>query len=104
MAYIDPRNVDSPRASWKLIEVLRNGRIDGQGDGDMALALGEWNGDRCFGLRWNGSDADASGVGNPQSRGLPTWFILPEWMHETILGSDIIPEAKRALAAALIRG
>jgi hypothetical protein len=24
-------------------------------------------------------------VGTPQSRGLPTWFILPEELHEAIL-------------------
>lgn len=29
-----------------------------------------------IGVRWNGGEGE--GVGNPQSRGVATWFILPE--------------------------
>jgi hypothetical protein len=102
MAYIDPKTVDSPRANWKLIEVLRNGKKNNKGDDDAALAIGEWDGERVFAMRWNGSSKETRGVGNPQSRGLPTWFILPYWMNETVLAGDLIPEAKRALVAALM--
>lgn len=102
MAYIDPKTVDSPRANWKLIEVLRNGKKNNKGDDDASLAIGEWDGERVFAMRWNGSSKDPRGVGNPQSRGLPTWFILPYWMNDTILAGDLIPEGKRALVAALM--
>lgn len=108
MTYIDPKTVDSPRANWKLIEVLRNGSNDKDGDGDAALAIGEWNSHdgsgstRVLAVRWNGNSASLSGVGNPQSRGLPTWFILPQWMNEAIIDSSVIPDAKKALVKALM--
>ena len=105
MAYIDPKKVDSPRANWKLIEVLRNGE-NGNGDGDAALAIGEWDDgeglNRVLAVRWNGQSSDDRGVGNPQSRGLPTWFIVPYWMNEAIINGNVIPDEKRALAAALM--
>lgn len=102
MVYVDPKTVDSPRANWKLIEVLRNGDINGRGDNDAALAIGEWDGERVFAVRWNGTNKEARGVGSPQSRGLPTWFIVPWWMNKAILESDVIPESKRSLVAALM--
>jgi hypothetical protein len=102
MAYVDPKLVKSPRNMWKLIEVLRNGERDGRGDGDASLAIGEWDEARVLAVRWNGSDDDDSGVGNPQSRGLPTWFVIPEWMNEAIVESDVIPTAKKALVKALL--
>jgi hypothetical protein len=99
--YIDPKTVDSPRAHWKLIEVLRNGERDGHGEDDASLAIGEWDGVRRLAMRWNGRSKDP-GIGNPQSRGLPTWFVLPVWMHQALLDSDVIPEPKRVLAKALM--
>ena len=102
MAYVDPKTVDSPRAHWKLIEVLRNGERDGQGEDDAALAIGEWDGVRRLAMRWNGS-GKGPGVGNPQSRGVATWFVLPKWMDDVVLESDVIPEPKRVLAKALMR-
>lgn len=104
MAYIDPTTVNSPKANWNLIEVVKNG-----GDGDAALAVGTWtnnDGDpprKVLAMRWNGEHASSQGVGNPQSRGLPTWFIVPDWMNDTILKGDVIPSEKRALVAALLR-
>lgn len=102
MAYIDPATVVSPKANWNLIEVIRN-----EGDGDAAMAVGTWTnadgtGGRRIAVRWNGDSNDQHGVGNPQSRGLPTWFMLPEWMHDAIITSDVIPAEKRALVAALL--
>jgi len=102
MAYIDPKTVISPRAKWKLIEVLRNGARDGKGDDDAAIAIGEWDGKRVFAVRWNGTSEDKAGVGSPQSRGLPTWFIVPSWMNSAIIDSNIIPDGKRALVTALL--
>jgi hypothetical protein len=101
MAYVNPKSVDSPRAHWKLIEVLRNGESDGTGEHDASLAIGEWDGERRLAMRWNGGGKDP-GVGNPQSRGVPTWFVFPLWMNKAILDSDVIPAAKRVLAKALM--
>ena len=72
MSYIDPQTVTSPKHSWVLREVIFN-----TGDDGWSVARGEWAGNEAFGIRWNGSSGD-SAIGNPQSRGIPTWFILPE--------------------------
>ena len=98
MPYPDPITVKSPLKRWKLIEVLRNGEIDGSGEGDASIALGEWDGRAVLAIRWNGDDD--SSRGNPQSRGLPTWFILPKWMNATMLAGDAIPDDKKQLVAA----
>lgn len=105
MAYIDPITVTSPKLNWHLIEVIRN-----EGDGDAALAVGTWNGldgrpgQKVLAMRWNGDSAKQSGVGNPQSRGVATWFVLPAWMNAAVLASDVIPAEKKALVAALLQG
>ncbi|MDN7820899.1 hypothetical protein [Burkholderia vietnamiensis] len=72
MAYIDPNQVLSPKATWTLKHVTYNG-----GPGGWSAAEGQWNGTPCLAVRWNGSDND-DGVGSPQSRGYPTWFIVPD--------------------------
>lgn len=97
MAFIDPRKVESPKGRWKLIDVLYDG-----GDGKDALAIGEWDHQRVLAIRWNGNSADISGVGNPQSRGLPTWFILPRWSYEGLLTTNVIAAPKLSLAKALL--
>lgn len=94
--YQNPRSVDSPQRRWKLIDILHNG-----GDGDAALAIGHWDGQPVLAARWNGSNAD-TGIGNPQSRGIPTWFVLPEWLNEAVLTSDAVPKGKVRLARALL--
>jgi hypothetical protein len=40
-----------------------------------------WDDSPAVGVRWNG-DPNEPGVGNPQSRGLPTWLILPRPLAE----------------------
>jgi hypothetical protein len=42
-----------------------------------------WEDEDRIGSRWNGGDGP--GVGNPQSRGNATWFILPKELQEVIL-------------------
>jgi len=46
-------------------------------------------------MRWNG-DNDENPIGNPQSRGLPTWFVVPKGYVETILST--LPADKLTLA------
>ena len=99
MAYVDPKTVVCPKANWSLIKVLRFGDRDEKGEDNASLAVGNWDsfddkGPRpVFAMRWNGSGKDTPGVGNPQSRGLPTWFIVPDWMQQAIFDSGLIPEA-----------
>lgn len=107
MAYVDPNTVVSPKAHWSLIKVLRNGETNGQGDDDASLAIGRWDEHdgsgptTVFAMRWNGSQADAGGVGSPQSRGLPTWFIVPWWMNDSIVNSGLIPASDMPFVTAL---
>jgi hypothetical protein len=96
VAYQDPTTVNAPRGRWKLIDVLYN-----RGDGGDALAIGEWDGVRVLASRWNGSDKN-EGIGNPQSRGIPTWFVQPDWSYAALLECTIIPTAKVGLAKALL--
>lgn len=69
---VDPQGVVSPKSRLSgPIEVLRN-----TGAGGYSIARFQWDGVPAVGIRWNGEEG-AGDVGNPQSRGLPTWFILP---------------------------
>lgn len=88
--YILPENVTSPKQRWSLIKVLHDG-----GEGDYSIALGRWDNSACIGMRWNG--VEGSPIGNPQSRGLPTWFLVPENYRESILAqlpSEVVAFAK----------
>ena len=69
MAYIPPGDVVSPKARLQLVKVL----ID-SGPDAPAYALANWDGHACIVFRWNGNDEQP--IGNPQSRGLPTWVVL----------------------------
>jgi hypothetical protein len=82
MAYIKPESVLSPKAAVSKLNVLHN-------NGDWSVAELEWNGKSALGLRWNGSDQE-SGCGTPQSRGLPTWFIVPDELANAI--KEELPE------------
>ena len=81
MSYIVAQDVDSPRGRWRLHLVLYDG-----GEGNWAAAEGQWenNGrwDAVLAIRWNGKDGDK--LGNPQSRGRPTWFIVPKELEPAI--------------------
>ena len=99
MVYLKPAGVISPKASWTLMRVIYD-----DGEGETALALGTWNGDVRLGIRWNGRDDNP--IGNPQSRGLPTWFILPSWLHrivlETVKDYDHVDQAAVRAARTLL--
>ena len=93
MSYINPKDVKSPKNKWTLIDVLYDG-----GEAEDALAVGEWDGRRVLASRWNGSDENE--IGNPQSRGIATWFILPDRYNEPLLAT--LPENKQMIARALL--
>jgi hypothetical protein len=71
MAYIDPRTVLSPKNRVGSVDILYDG-----GPGHWSVARLEYDGEERVGMRWNGEE-DAAGIGNPQSRGKPTWFVVP---------------------------
>jgi len=79
MAYVEPATVWAPKASIRSVEVLYN-----RGEGQWSVARVIWEGKERIGVRWNGGD-DSPGIGNPQSRGNATWFILPEELESAVL-------------------
>jgi len=70
--FISASEVTSPRLRWSLIQVLD----DPKQPITCVLALGRWDNRPVLAMRWNGDSENP--IGNPQSRGLPTWFIVPE--------------------------
>jgi hypothetical protein len=92
--YIVPEEVTAPRRQWSLIKVLVDTKLGG-----FALALGKWNDKPVLAMRWNGGN-DRNAIGNPQSRGLPTWFILPDRYNESVLST--LPPDMSALARNFI--
>lgn len=89
--YIKPHDCHSPKAHWTLVLVLEEAAAGG-----CAMALGRWDGQPRLGMRWNGSAA-VGPIGNPQSRGLPTWFLVPPGTEQLLL--PLVKDKKlRALA------
>ena len=93
MSYTKPQEVRSPREHWSLIAVLRDG-----GPGQDSLAIGDWNGQRRLAIRWNGKGDRPAG--NPQSRGIATWFMLPSQYNEKVLAT--LPVNQQELAKTLL--
>jgi hypothetical protein len=88
--HVPPTEVISPKARWSLIAVL-----DDAGASGIAVALGKWDHKPVLAMRWNGDDGP-NPIGNPQSRGLPTWFILPTGDYsEAII--KLLPADKQTL-------
>ena len=74
MSYVKPKDVHSPKKNRsRLRKVMHD-----IGEGDWSTAEGRWDNDGVWSdvlaILWNGS-AGAE-IGNTQSRGLATWFIL----------------------------
>jgi hypothetical protein len=86
--YVKPDEVKAPRERWALIKVLSD-----EGAGGPAVALGHWDRKVVLAMRWNGDGEKPNG--NPQSRGLPTWFIVPSAYVQVILSR--LPEDKLEL-------
>lgn len=77
MNYMSPEIVRSPRQRLTgEIKVLEDTGANG-----WSLAEFIWDEAPAMGIRWNGN---AENVGTPQSRGIPTWFIVPEELHEAV--------------------
>ena len=78
MAYVEPQTVFAPRTSVRAVDVICNTGPDG-----WSVARINWEGSEAIGIRWNGGDGP--GIGNPQSRGNATWFIVPKPLQAAIL-------------------
>lgn len=72
---MDPNNAKSPRKRLALKQILYNTYVEGK-TGGFAIANLEYDGKNVIGIRWNGFDENDEGF--PNSRGWPTWFILPK--------------------------
>ena len=84
--YTKPGEVLSPKRRWQLFHVLFDGGPGGVEDSNysaISLAIGRWDDRPVLAMRWNGKEANRNG--NPQSRGLPTWFIVPDQYVQAIL-------------------
>jgi hypothetical protein len=78
MAYVVPEDVISPKSKWQLVDVVLD-----KGEREPAYAIGLWERRRRIAFRWNGNAK--SPLGNPQSRGLPTWVILDPALDAAVL-------------------
>ena len=92
MSYVRPQDVRSPRRHWKAGKVLYDG-----GEGGFSVTEGQWKNEEGrredrVGIRWNGKAG--SKIGNPQSSGHPTWFVLPPDLERAVR------ESVEALVAA----
>jgi hypothetical protein len=81
--YIKPENVTSPRHSWTLTHVLEDGAKPDSHEERVAICIGKWEDEPVLGMRWNGTKD--SPIGTPQSRGLPTWFIIPSRLQDAVI-------------------
>ena len=93
--YIHPEDVISPKNRWTFIATL-----DGAKENECALVIGKWVTKIVLAMRWNG-DKD-NPLGNPQSRGLSTWFIVPEKFYDDLLGNKNLDADKVRLARSLL--
>lgn len=77
MEYVNPSEVISPKNKISQLKVL----YDGQ-DHSFSLASFLWEGVLSLGIRWNGFGEN---IGNPVSRGYPTWFVIPHELEKAVL-------------------
>jgi hypothetical protein len=86
--YIKPADVHAPKRHWTLIHVLFDGgeATENNPSTPNSLAIGRWDNRPVLAMRWNGNEENP--LGNPQSRGLPTWFVVPEQHWKQILKTE----------------
>ncbi len=96
--YITADKVTSPLKRWSLIRVLEYGDQEDSSGQRVAIALGTWDHKPVLGMRWNGSEGHA--IGSPQSRGLPTWFITPKRLEDSVLAT--LSQDERKIAQSIL--
>ena len=88
--YIRPEDVLSPRDKVKNLEIIRNNDKE-----DYSIALLEYDGIECVGVRWNTTNEEKDNIGTPQSRGVHTWFILPKEVAKVYLEKFLEEKEKK---------
>jgi hypothetical protein len=88
MNYIHPEDVSSPKERWETISIIYD-----EGVGEIAVAIGQWDNSQVIAIRWNGQDEEKKEIGNPQSSGHATWFILPDEFGIAIVKEIILKKA-----------
>jgi hypothetical protein len=71
-----PEQVLSPQTRIRGLRVVFTNSDEGWSIAEMEWrhhGTGEWR--RRVGMRWDGAEGE---LGNPQSSGHPTWFLVPE--------------------------
>jgi hypothetical protein len=71
---------------WSISSVIFD-----EGEGEIAVCMGFWNSEQVIAIRWNGSKNKT--LGNPQSSGHATWFILPTEFGVAIVKDIILKKA-----------
>jgi hypothetical protein len=89
VSYQDPSIVKSPKGAVSHLHVIYDGGEQAADAGDWAgwsVAELEWYEEPTMACRWNGSsdNPEVSEIGNPQSRGNPTWFVIPRALQSVI--------------------
>jgi hypothetical protein len=95
--YHDPKTVLSPREMVKSVEIAYDA---GPVPGSWSVAKLTWGDSPAVGIRWNGDDRSSKGL--PQTRGNPTWFIVPDELADTVLAAA--REKARSKQDALLEG
>lgn len=96
LEYFTPDQVTTPRQNWNLVKLLHVGPNEGDG---YSVAAGTWDGTRCIAMRWN--PCDERPLGNPQSRGLPTWFIIPSELNQAVIST--LPKESQDFALSYLK-
>lgn len=96
-----PQSVLSPIKNVGNVRVLFDG---GNLHGAYSVARLQWNGDEVLAIRWNINENEArdpkkiSGavtcLGEPNSRGYSTWFILPDDFVAQLLQQSALRDRK----------
>lgn len=81
MAYVDPNNVTAPKRIVSDVHVVFDTR---EVEDSWSVAELRWDGKDAVGIRWNGNPNNR-GIGMPQARGVPTWFIVPQELQDAVL-------------------
>lgn len=99
-SYVKPGDVHAPKRRWQLFQVLFDGgdktHPKAVKNSTVSLAIGRWDDRPALAMRWNGTQHDP--LGNPQSRGLPTWFIVPDQYVQPILDASGFSDSKLRFA------
>jgi len=81
MSYVSPETVCSPKGAVDDVRVVYD---KGPQNQSWSVARMLWKGNEAVGMRWNGN-TDDNGIGTPQSRGIATWFIVPDEIADAVL-------------------